>query len=193
MNRLRHPFLLLVVAAACAPDAGAGRTLTYYETYDPRSLDPAFSTDVPTGEMVTLVYDGLTQFDPRGEVHVIDVSDPEHPVYAARYEVPEAGAHNLWVEDGVMYVGYYQGGIRAVDVTGRLRGDLYRQGREIAHFLPQAGPEEARLPYAPRVWGVFPMFENGWRPSADVWFVTDYNSGLWTMKLERPEAERPIS
>ena len=52
--------------------------------------------------------------DPRGEVHVIDVHDPEHPVYAARYEVPEAGAHNLWVEDGVMYVGFYQGGLRAV-------------------------------------------------------------------------------
>jgi ABC-type transport system substrate-binding protein len=62
------PLLLLVVAAACRPDAPADRTLTYYETYDPRSLDPAFSTDVPTGEMVTLVYDGLTQFDPRGEV-----------------------------------------------------------------------------------------------------------------------------
>ncbi|HET6343027.1 MAG TPA: hypothetical protein VFG78_12695, partial [Gemmatimonadota bacterium] len=56
--------------------------------------------------------------DPRGEVHVIDVRDPEHPIYAARYEVPEAGAHNLWVEDGVMYVGFYQGGLRAVDVTG---------------------------------------------------------------------------
>ena len=131
--------------------------------------------------------------DPRGEVHVIDVRDPEHPVYAARYEVPEAGAHNLWVEDGVMYVGFYQGGLRAVDVTGRLRGDLYRQGREIAHFLPQSGPEDARLPYAPMVWGVFPMFENGWRPSTGVWFVTDYNSGLWTMKLERQEEERPIS
>ena len=59
--------------------------------------------------------------------------------------------------------------------------------------LPQSGPEDARLPYAPMVWGVFPMFENGWRPSAGVWFVTDYNSGLWTMKLERPEEERPIS
>jgi hypothetical protein len=131
--------------------------------------------------------------DPRGEVHVIDVRDPEHPIYVARYEVPEAGAHNLWVEDGVMFVGFYQGGLRAVDVSGKLRGDLYRQGREIAHFLPQSGPEDARMPYAPMVWGVFPMFENGWRPSASVWFVTDYNSGLWTMKLERPEEERPIS
>src|SRR5205814_7685167 len=37
--------------------------LVYYESYDPRSLDPALSTDVPTGEMVTLAYDGRTQYD----------------------------------------------------------------------------------------------------------------------------------
>jgi hypothetical protein len=131
--------------------------------------------------------------DPRGEVHVIDVSDLSNPRYAARYEVPEAGAHNLWVQDGVMVVGFYQGGVRAVDVSGTLRGDLYRQGREIAHFLPQGLPEDAKIPYAPMVWGIFPMFENGWKPTGDVWFVTDYNSGLWTMKLEIERPERPIS
>ncbi len=46
----------------------AGRGLVYYETYDPRSLDPALSTDVPTGEMVTLLFDGLIQFDPDGRL-----------------------------------------------------------------------------------------------------------------------------
>jgi hypothetical protein len=131
--------------------------------------------------------------DPRGEVHVIDVSDPARPRYAARYELPEAGAHNLWVQDGVMYVGFYQGGIRAVDVSGKLRGDLYRQGREIAHFLPQGPQEDSKLPFSPMTWGVFPMFENGWKPTGDVWFVTDYNSGLWAMKLEIARPERPIS
>ncbi len=131
--------------------------------------------------------------DPRGEVHVIDVSDLTAPRYVARYDVPEAGAHNLWIQDGIMYVGFYQGGIRAVDVTGTLRGDLYRQGREIAHFLPQGTPEDAKIPYAPQVWGVFPMFENGWKPTGDVWFVTDYNSGLWVMRLEVVRPERPIS
>ncbi len=43
-------------------------SLIYYESYDPRSLNPALSTDVPTGEMVTLVFDGLTQFDPDGRL-----------------------------------------------------------------------------------------------------------------------------
>lgn len=51
---------------ACGGEAGSG--LVYYETYDPRSLDPALSTDVPTGEMVTLLFDGLTQFDPDGRL-----------------------------------------------------------------------------------------------------------------------------
>src|SRR5437764_15158133 len=60
----------LTAATACGGKrAGAGgRGLTYYESYDPRSLDPALSTDVPTGEMVTLAYDGLTQFDADGHL-----------------------------------------------------------------------------------------------------------------------------
>src|SRR6267378_1934285 len=51
--------LFLCFLAACRGQTGggdqAGRGLVYYETYDPRSLDPALSTDVPTGEMVTLL------------------------------------------------------------------------------------------------------------------------------------------
>src|SRR5256884_2933355 len=58
----------LVAAAACGRAAAGRAGLVYYESYDPRSLDPALSTDVPTGEMVTLVCDGLTQFDPDGRL-----------------------------------------------------------------------------------------------------------------------------
>ncbi|MGH7649515.1 MAG: ABC transporter substrate-binding protein, partial [Gemmatimonadaceae bacterium] len=32
------------------------------DRYDPRSLDPALSTDVPTGRAVSYLFDGLTQF-----------------------------------------------------------------------------------------------------------------------------------
>src|SRR5258708_9293511 len=49
-------------------DQARGRGLVYYESNDPRSLDPALSTDVPTGEMVTLLFDGLTQFDGDGRL-----------------------------------------------------------------------------------------------------------------------------
>src|SRR2546425_2089987 len=68
-------FLALVLAALTGATACEGKStragergLTYYESYDPRSLDPALSTDVPTGEMVTLAYDGLTQFDADGRL-----------------------------------------------------------------------------------------------------------------------------
>lgn len=40
--------------------------------------------------------------------------------------------HNLWVEDNILYIGYYNGGLRVVDISRELRGDLYRQGREMA-------------------------------------------------------------
>src|SRR5438094_8576648 len=38
------------------------------DNYDPRSLDPALSTDVPTGRAVGYVFDGLTRFTPAAEV-----------------------------------------------------------------------------------------------------------------------------
>jgi peptide/nickel transport system substrate-binding protein len=57
----------LLVLPACA-DQGGGTTLHYYFSYDPRSLDPALSTDVPTGEVVSLLFDNLTQFDPDAQL-----------------------------------------------------------------------------------------------------------------------------
>lgn len=55
--------LTALVLSGCG-DGSSSRTLNYFFTYDPRSLDPALSTDVPTGEVVTLLFDNLTQFDP---------------------------------------------------------------------------------------------------------------------------------
>jgi len=69
--RASHRVLLVLTAVALAcgrGGAGSPRTLVYYESYDPRSLDPALSTDVPTGEMVTLLFDGLTAFDADGRL-----------------------------------------------------------------------------------------------------------------------------
>ena len=38
------------------------------DTYDPRSMDPALSTDVPTGRVVSYLFDGLTRFTPDAKV-----------------------------------------------------------------------------------------------------------------------------
>ncbi len=118
----------------------------------------------------------------RGFVHVIDLEDPENLREVARYEVPEAGAHNLWIEDDAMYVAYYQGGLRVVDVSGELRGDLYRQGREMAWF--PTGAPDARVPNSPMAWG--PQLFRGHL------FVSDMHAGLWVVRIE-PKRRAPVS
>ena len=109
-----------------------------------------------------------------GWVHVVEFDDWENPREVARYQVPEAGTHNLWVPDDVLYVGYYNGGLRVVDVSGELRGDLYRQGREIASW--HSFDPEGYVPNAPFVWGP--------QPFKGHIFFTDWNSGLWALRLK---------
>ena len=58
--------LLAVLACDIGPAATPG--LNYYLNADPVSLDPALSTDVQSGEMVTLVFDNLVQLDADGRL-----------------------------------------------------------------------------------------------------------------------------
>jgi ABC-type transport system substrate-binding protein len=64
MRRPVLPLALLVLAC----NSGIPPGLKYYWSSDPRSLDPALSTDVPTGEAVTLLFDNLAEFDPEGRL-----------------------------------------------------------------------------------------------------------------------------
>ena len=115
----------------------------------------------------------------KGVVHVVDVSDILNPRKVAEYDVPEEGAHNMWVENDVMYIGYYSGGARAVDVSGELRGNLYRQGREMARLW--TGDAKGFRPNIPFAWGAQP--HNG------LIYFNDIHTGLWVTKLIDP-AER---
>lgn len=117
---------------------------------------------------------------PRGWFHFIDFTDMDKPREVARYQVPEAGTHNLWVEGEVMYGAYYNGGLRVVDISGELMGDLYRQGREIGFYLPTH--KKSVVPNAPMVWGP--------QPHKGHIFFSDWNSGLWAVKLGA-EDKRP--
>lgn len=116
---------------------------------------------------------GKKRIPVRGVVHVVDVSDINRPRKVAEYAVPEAGSHNIWVENDILYMGYYNGGARVLDVSGELRGDLYRQGREIARFW--TGSEDGFRANSPFAWGAQP--HNG------LVFFNDMNSGLWITKL----------
>lgn len=118
----------------------------------------------------------------RGFIHVIDVSDIENPREVAKYDLPEAGAHNVWVEDEVLYIAYYQGGLRIVDVSGTLRGDLYRQGRELGFFRTEAAEGQGLQANSANAWGPQPFKGN--------LFVSDMTSGLWVVKHARP---RPVT
>ncbi len=108
-----------------------------------------------------------------GWIHFFELDSWEEAKEVARYEVPEAGTHNIWIVDDIMFVAYYQGGLRIVDVSGELMGNLYDQGREIAKFLPIAN--EGIAPNKPEAWGP--------QPYKNLIFVSDMNSGLWALKL----------
>ena len=112
---------------------------------------------------------------PSGYIHVVDVSDLENPRPVAKYYPPEVGAHNVWVEDGKLYIAYYQGGLRVVDVSGELRGDLYQQGRQVAWVHTQGDVGRSYRPTGAFAWS--PQLYKGHV------FVSDMNSGMWAIKL----------
>ena len=124
---------------------------------------------------------GGVQSPSSGYVHIIDFTDPENPRDVARYEVPEFGTHNMWVEDDVLYQAYYEGGLRMVDVSGELKGNLATQGREIAVFKPF--DPLGFMANQPNVWGA--------QPHKGYVFFSDFNSGLWSVRVQPPT--RPVS
>ena len=87
LRSVRAPALSILSAALLACGDSGGNTIFYFESYDPRSLDPAFSTDVPTGEMITLLYDGLTGFSPDGSLR---------PGLADRWTVTDSGRRHVF-------------------------------------------------------------------------------------------------
>lgn len=139
-----------------------------------RSGDYLFVAD----EVFPPVYDltSRERIETLGRVHVLDVRDVARPVKVAEYNVRDMGSHNLWVEDDVMYIGYYEGGVRAVDVSGELRGDLMAQGREID--AAWTGSSRGFRPNVPMAWGA--------QPHRGHVYATDMNSGVWVLRLTRP-------
>lgn len=109
-----------------------------------------------------------------GRLQVIDVSDMSNPRSVAWYEPEYGGVHNLWVAGDTLYMGAYNAGFRAFDISGELRGDLRAQGREIAHVNP--ADEKGFVPNVAMTWGV--VVKN------NLVYVNDFNSGLWIVRLE---------
>ena len=122
----------------------------------------------------------------RAICHVMDVSDIKHPREVAQYEAPEGGSHNFWAANDMLYEGYYSGGARVLDISGELRGDLYRQGREIARFW--TGDSKGYRPNLPFTWGGQPCSVTCDSPLLNgLMYFNDIHSGLWITKLGEPK------
>ncbi|MBA3466762.1 MAG: hypothetical protein H0T21_05080 [Gemmatimonadaceae bacterium] len=114
-----------------------------------------------------------------GDIHVLDVSNLASPREVAFFNVPGAGTHNFSVDEGrgILYAAYYNGGVRALDITGDLgtctaaqksadgRCDLGKMGREKATGLLAQQPVF--------VWGV--------HLSGGSLYASDMPNGLWKL------------
>lgn len=114
------------------------------------------------------------EFGMAGGFHFLDFTDPSSPKETAVYQVPEAGSHNHWVHGDTLLASYYQGGLRVVDISGELMGDIYAQGREIAYF--NSRDPNGFHANRPNVWGTMPY-------KGLIYFSDMYN-GLWAIRLE---------
>ena len=117
-------------------------------------------------------------YQPRGGFHFLDFTDIENPKEEAVYTITEAGSHNHWIQGDTLIAAYYNGGLRIVDISGDLLGDLYRQGREIAFYM--SSHPEGHIPNSTNVWGAIPY-------KGYIYF-TDMYSGLYCIRLINKES-----
>jgi hypothetical protein len=117
-----------------------------------------------------------------GRLQVLDVSDLKHPKSVAWYEPEYGGVHNVWVAGDTLYLGAYNGGFHAFDVSGELLGDLRAQQREIAHV--HTGDMEGNVKNTPMTWGA--VVRDG------LAYVNDINNGLWIVRIKPALDAKPV-
>jgi len=117
-----------------------------------------------------------------GRLQVIDVSSIERPKSVAFYEPEYGGVHNVWVAGDTLYMGAYNGGFRAFDVSGELRGDLRAQEREIVHV--NTADMDGKVQNAAMTWGV--VVRDG------LAYVNDMYNGLWIVRIE-PKQQKTLT
>lgn len=116
-----------------------------------------------------------------GRMQVVDVSDVEHPKSVAWYEPEYGGVHNVWVAGDTLYMGAYNAGFRAFDVSGQLKGDLRAQGREMVHV--NTADMTGTVQNTAMTWGVVV------NPKDGLAYVNDMYNGLWIVRLEPKRRE----
>ncbi len=118
MRRILTPTVFVFLSLATLAGCGNGEStrprhslIDSRDWYDPRSLDPARATDVPTGRAVAYLFDGLTRFTPDARIE---------PGLATRWDVSDDGLRytfhlrtDVSFHDGVAF--------RAAHVVGSFR------------------------------------------------------------------------
>ena len=116
-----------------------------------------------------------------GGLQVLDVSDIANPKKVAWYNLDFGATHNFWVAGDTLYMGAFNAGFRAIDISGELRGDLGAQQREIAHVDPTF--PTGKIPNAAFTWGA--IVRDG------LAYINDMNNGLMVVRLNPRPATVP--
>ena len=128
---MSRPLVVLLGLLLAACGSGIPKGLTYYWSGDPRSLDPALSTDVPTGEAVTLLFDNLTQFDPDGRVV---------PGLATAWTAtPDGRTWTFRLRSGVVFSDGRPVNVAAIEASFLRALRMRKEGGRIWPLLPIAG------------------------------------------------------
>jgi LVIVD repeat len=120
------------------------------------------------------VFVGEEDFQTPGILHVVDASDLTNLQEVATFTVPGATPHNFWLDEdhAVLYAAWYNNGVRMLDVSGQLMGELDRQGREIG-AIEYSGQGDCPGVDATCSWA--PQLVDG------NLYVADMNTGLWVV------------
>jgi oligopeptide transport system substrate-binding protein len=170
LMRIRRSTLLALTAAlACTggESSPSRRTLIdSRDTYDPRSLDPALSTDVPTGRAVGYVFDGLARFTPDAQI------------------VPNLAREWVVSPDGLTYTFHLRTGVKFHDGTPFTAGQVLSSFRRALDPATKGG----------RGWPLYPIV--GAKDYADgkaksVSGLTAPNDSTVIMNLSEPFAIFP--
>ncbi len=86
-------------------------------------------------------------FSDAGALHVMDVSDLANPIEVATFTFEEGPPARAWIdrEREILYVAWRESGVRGIDVSGRLLGDLDLQGRAPAVYAGVGGTMSAAV------------------------------------------------
>ena len=114
-----------------------------------------------------------------GRLQVVDVSDLSHPHSVAWYEPEYGGVHNIWIAGDTLYMGAYNAGFHAFDISGELRGDLRAQEREIVNV--NTADMDGFQKNTAMTWGV--VVKDG------LAYVNDMFNGLWIVRIDPKQRE----